>query len=743
VTQSFQANFRKNLAVLGRRHGTVLAKAVADAAGGFKMRVDPGHNPPVVALELDGEEMILNDGPYEEMVRRTLRELEGSLRLGSAILFNGLGNGLYLDIVFENQPALLLGMLNPLYVLEQRLEVLVANLFLRDWRRLIEAENVYFFAGPNCLDQFAEFLRQRSSKLLPVHMVRSSTPTQGDVTAVVEGLGQERKDRYEKLVQQIGQYYSRIPPQRYAQLFGAHPPRRPRVYLITTIFSTVLQYSTRDAADAFEQLGWETFIDIEEDRTDRSTGSTLAEKVWDFKPDLVFQIDHVRREWPKGVFPASLPYITWIQDRMPDLYCHGAGRRLGLTDLIFTISPICDLTLNYDYPEKQAFYFPMVANRRRLAGAAGSDPARQIVFVSHASQTTDQLFAEFDAMFGKTLGEEDHPVVRGAIAELVEDMRRRFAEGEFVLIKLQWEQRLVDALRSRGIDLDMVPQLRPTIGDFVFTKFGNGIYRHQILEWAAESGYPLKLYGRGWERHPTLGRYACGVIENGPPLAELYRNSAVALQAVITGNGHPRLFEGVAAGGFFLFPRHPNDDSAVVMGDMLEWFGRQSGRRFDDVLASSELDEVQRLALSHLRGTVFRAFDRVDDDIIRAAGILTQTGHWLSAFLGESIREVYYTTREQFHERLAWFFEHPEDRARILAQMQEHLARWDLPMVLGARLREISGYLSQLPPLDSGPVGSSPGGDRDQSDGLSHTSSRCSGGACGQSRRTARTGPDR
>ena len=36
----------------------------------------------------------------------------------------------------------------------------------------------------------------------------------------------------------------------------------------------------------------------------------------EFRPDLVFQIDHLRSE-QAGVFPPELPFVCWVQDNLP------------------------------------------------------------------------------------------------------------------------------------------------------------------------------------------------------------------------------------------------------------------------------------------------------------------------------------------------------------------------------------------------------------------------------------------
>ncbi len=82
------------------------------------------------------------------------------------------------------------------------------------------------------------------------------------------------------------------------------------------------------------------------------------------------------------------------------------------------------------------------------------------------------------------------------------------------------------------------------------------LFRQATLAWLAEycerTGRTLHLYGRGWEAHPRFARYARGVARNGHELRAIYQASRINLQIMPFGCIHPRLLDGLAAGGFFL-----------------------------------------------------------------------------------------------------------------------------------------------------------------------------------------------
>ncbi len=85
--------------------------------------------------------------------------------------------------------------------------------------------------------------------------------------------------------------------------------------------------------------------------------------------------------------------------------------------------------------------------------------------------------------------------------------------------------RVEERLKARGLAHD---EARVThLLHQVVRPLMDRMYRHQGLEWAAQiamrRGWRFNLYGNGWEKHPTLGRFARGSIEHGEELRAAYR----------------------------------------------------------------------------------------------------------------------------------------------------------------------------------------------------------------------------
>jgi hypothetical protein len=102
-------------------------------------------------------------------------------------------------------------------------------------------------------------------------------------------------------------------------------------------------------------------------------------------------------------------------------------------------------------------------------------------------------------------------------------------------------------------------------------QINNALFRHQALQWVADTGVDLRLYGIGWEKHPRLGRYARGPADNQHELPKIYRASKINLQVIPHGAVHQRLLDGLAAGAFFLIRHTPGDELGITYKRLWEW----------------------------------------------------------------------------------------------------------------------------------------------------------------------------
>jgi len=128
------------------------------------------------------------------------------------------------------------------------------------------------------------------------------------------------------------------------------------------------------------------------------------------------------------------------------------------------------------------------------------------------------------------------------------------------------------------------------------------LYRHEALQWVADwataRGRSFRIYGNGWEKHPTLSAFAAGPIQNGRELMSLYRASRINLQLMPAGFIHSRALDGLLAGGFFLTRRTAGDrcDPDIrLIGCWATARDGRSARQFMQEADATQLAAFQRV----------------------------------------------------------------------------------------------------------------------------------------------------
>ena len=364
------------------------------------------------------------------------------------------------------------------------------------------------------------------------------------------------------MTRRILDYESRTTGQ-WADILRGRAGRPPRVLLVTSRFTTVLQHATRDAAEAFEHLGWETRLLIEPSAYQRLTTWCVQQVLSEFRPDLVFVIDHLRSGLP-GRYPKQLPFVCWIQDDLSHLATTTAGRSISQRDFVLT----CAAKLyseKFEYPLRQCIYsekFTRVPQRPVSWDSDGDD----LVFVSNASRHPKQIMDE--VISEVTGGSSAKEMVRRCCDRVL----RLYHEDQCVPGLPQMAQIIDEACQDvGGFELESV--VRTNLIMRLFNGLNNTLYRQQAIRWAVqvaqELDLTLALYGQGWEKNEEFAQYAKGPVAYGRDLEELTRRSKINLQIVPFSCLHQRLLDGLVAGGFFLIREHPFDRLHEALGTWL------------------------------------------------------------------------------------------------------------------------------------------------------------------------------
>lgn len=476
----------------------------------------------------------------------------------------------------------------PLYLLARELERLWVVLHVQEWTVLLGDPRVRLFVGEDTLDQCRTELQDNPLLRWPRLSVTADPqlwPPGTTHDSWLASVCNEMVARSKRQIASYDQHYACATPGALAEKIRSG--RRLRVLGLTSLYTSFLQHSMRDWLAAFEKLGHETRLLIESADHEQANGLTYSQLCSDFKPDVILLLNHCRAETP--TLPAGAVCLTWVQDEMPNILSPDAGRRQGPRD--FMVGHGRELCVSrHGYPAERFVATPVGVNDQRFAPRPLNEQERSrfgcdVSYVSHASTRADVLLKQWTE-------EIPHSHLRRLLGDVYERLHAIYDAGGSITEPSLLRHVVLDAMEATGVEVDE-PTLDQLVGR-LFQGINNALFRHQSLLWLADSDINLHLYGRGWEAHPQLKRFARGIADNQAHLCAIYQASRINLQVIPHGAVHQRLCDGLAAGGFFLLRYCASDVVGGIRQRLWQWCRRQ-GIETDVQLIEHADDEVRGL----------------------------------------------------------------------------------------------------------------------------------------------------
>lgn len=629
------------------------------------------------------------------------------------ILLDGVGLGAQLPWLHEATENTFLGASARLYVVETSWVALAVAMHLSDWRAVLRDERVIFCVGPDAWREFERAVQMEEWDVPPTLVVAAPPwePRSADAesaTAVIERLAGATEQRRQALQAHVQAQYAARDGAWWAQRFasarvGDDPVR---VLACTSRFTTVLQYSMRDALAALEAAGCETRLLIEPNGHSCVPPVKKLEEVRDFDPDFVFMIDHTRVGQSAGLVD-GVPFVTWVQDRLPWLYDRRVGAALGPLD--FCMGFGCnELVRDYGYPAERFLRCDMAASPVMVRAGDAGEPAEfdcDVAFATHASETPSEYV---DRHLALIVDEGGRKLLGACYEELCAASQRPAFNGGWNIDAL-----LATVERRTGVFVN--PQVRgQLLGDVIYWLLDR-IVRHQTAGWAADWAQErcrrFHLYGNGWERHERFKPYARGARPHGPELAAAFRGARVNLHASVNSAFHQRVLDGLAAGGLFLVRRNAGDVSHRVTGAILEHV------RGADLAPPLEIraedlpppfgEELR--GLQQLTGLDPDAPFVVTDERLRNYTALHETGSVCTpGVLWPRFEQVVFGTREEMFRLLDGYTADDAVRADLAREMRDRVLE---RFTYEALMRRLLAWLGQQF-AGAGSAGRSSGGGR-------------------------------
>jgi hypothetical protein len=533
---------------------------------------------------------------------------------------------------------------------------------VHDWRELLADPRVLLLVGEDAYSQTKKALLANSALGTPrlsVTLDPAIWPAGRSLDTLSAEVSEVRHHRLLAANDRVRALYAGVSEHEVAaKLRGGSGLR---VMGITSRFTTFLQHSMRDWLAAFESAGNPTRLMIEEADHEQLNSLVLAEGAAEFRPDLILMIDHFRAEL--GGLPANCPAVMWIQDHLPNIHSPAAGAAQGPWDYVIGYHRT-ECTRRFGYPFERFMAASIGVNDERFApvelteeeaGRFGCD----VSYVSHASKPAERIVQE-------TIGQIGSEQAAALLVTAFERLKGVYDQGWFLTHPLHLrgiiEQSCVETKTA------VEPEVMQRLTDLFVYRINNALFRHQVLEWVAETGVDLRIYGKGWEEHPRLGRFARGVADNARELRSIYRASRINLQAMPHGIMHQRLLEGLASGGFFLCRYVPGDVIDRVYKPLWAWCV-ENGIETDDQLIQRATPGVLKM-LGELQRTLgldpFKLGMALVDDMRHGADVdfVRSPAFW------SEYDQVAFDSKARLHERIGHFLAHPEERESLTNSMR-------------------------------------------------------------------------
>jgi len=382
-----------------------------------------------------------------------------------------------------------------------------------------------------------------------------------------------------------------------------------RVLVPTSRYTTFLRHAAEDLARAMEGRGCRVRVLLEPDTASKARPPAFLRAFAEFDPDLVVFPNYPRAMFPDFI-PANVPHVCWVQDAMPHLFDRRIGEAQGPLDFVAGYA-FEELFASHGYPRERAASLPLAADDTKFHAGPVADAERyacEVAYVSHQSESPGAQHARLSRMFAEKLGvrttlETLRPIVEREALKPLSDLHHEVMRD---VVRSTLAAELREEPDDRLIDAVVKAYCQP---------HADRLLRHQTLDWAAETcrrrGWRLRVYGRGWERHPTLGEFAAGELAHGEALRASYQCAGVHLHVAGQSLVHQRIFECVLSGGVPLCRFH-----AAERWGLLVWLLKRAEQEGAAALREVRTREMPRGAW---------VFERSGTQAMREAGRLFES----------------------------------------------------------------------------------------------------------------------
>ena len=271
--------------------------------------------------------------------------------------------------------------------------------------------------------------------------------------------------------------------------FDAQKPLR--VFLATSRLTEVMQYASKNIGKAFELLGHEVMVSVEENDLESLHGTHHLHALQEFNPHIIFNINY--HSILNATIPDSVFNVVWWHDLMPDLQ---KKTQFEIRDRDYTYSAL-----------KQLDPFIEQCGVRDIQRQGFCVDTTEF-FEDSRSPREDRIVFVGSSYIGHLYDKSQNA------ANALLEIKEAFEAG--VALDERFLQPIADRYKLSY--------------EYVFWNLLHFVVRDMSVEWLCEaSPLPVEIYGSGWGTNPKVREFHKGYIAHGVDLASLYRTSSYAL----------------------------------------------------------------------------------------------------------------------------------------------------------------------------------------------------------------------
>ncbi|MBF0368832.1 MAG: tetratricopeptide repeat protein [Magnetococcales bacterium] len=279
-----------------------------------------------------------------------------------------------------------------------------------------------------------------------------------------------------------------------------------RIYFRASRLTTVMQFSSKNLAKAFEKLGCQTHVVLEKNDMEALDAVQALKAQIEFNPHITVSINHLNNQ----MLHEDVFNVIWWQDPMPEIY-NREPLPWRERDIVFSSYPqFDDMLKDCQAPEIHRQSFCVDLDHFRLTQPL--EGRKKIVFVGSGYEAPHTYIGIERAIHDKL--EENGEVTD----EFLKSEAERF-DLSFEAVRL-WH----------------------------FSK----VLRTTTVVWwcqvGSELGYEVEVYGWSWQKTPEILPFYKGELSHGPEVAKVYNEARYALCANPRLVNSQRLVEVAACG---------------------------------------------------------------------------------------------------------------------------------------------------------------------------------------------------